>query len=1255
MFKRVLVLLSIVLGFNSKAQCPLVYDYLGTPTTNPIFISCTGNAYALNFQSNSNWGAYTINWGDLTANNVGASYTANSIITHTYSQTTNTFQITLTIPSQNCTLTGLVVMEKPVNASIQIPTLGITQACAPKTLTFSNSSTDVSATTSFTWNFGDGTSPVVLTSTNAGQNITHPYNKGTVNCQTQVTLQAKNYCSFNNPTIANFNPIQIYDTDTAKITADRSLRCWPDNLFSFTNTSQRNCLAQGNTFQRQEYWNLGDYWGLGHDSIINWRPWPPAAPVAVAFPSLGIFNVLLKDSNLCGVSTRSMSVLIVNPPTASLAVPVGNLCQNSALTFTNASPAGYSYRWNISSSATYSNLGSGNKTFTFSTPGTYTVNLVALVNGGGAPCTDTSKAVINILASPIASFSLSPNASCNTATNVSFTDFSTGGNAWNWNFANGNTSTLQVPPNQNYTVTGLHTITLIVTASTGCAKSQTQTLLVRQSPLISFNQFTTCVGASVTFTNNSAPSGTDAINSYTWDYGDASPVFIGTNTPVHSYTAANTYSINLKASTAFCIDSLKLPVLVNLVPSASFVTSSSVGCQPLTINFTNQSSNATNYLWSFNTSPPGSSTSTNAIFTFSNTSQVVQSFTAQLNASTGAGCSNTFTRLISVQPKPVSNFTVNTNSGCSPYVTTFSNASVGASNNQWQFGDGNSSTNANPFHTYTNTTLFTQTVSAKLVVTNSFGCKDSSNLVLTVYPEALPNFSMVPQSGCSPLVVNFPSIPGVSTYTWNHGDASPIFTTTSSHSYTYINSGTSDLTLTVTLNALTTNGCSGTDTKTVAIFANPKADFVYTPTAACTPMIVNFTNTSINGVSNKWVFSNSETQTTINSITGFTNSIGGDEVSHTAKLVVISSKGCSDSIVKSLIVYQQPKAAFMPDTPACAPKLVSFSNTSKGGSTYKWNFGQGSTSNASNATNFYSASDGFTKTYSVSLLCISSNNCKDSVIVPIKINAKPVFNIVASPDSGCSPLRVVFPKQTDVVTYQWKFDNIAFGNAGGISNTFENKTTVPKVFNIELIGADINQCKDTAYKTIKVFPKPEAKYSVNPSTVYLPNQSTQFTNLSTSAASYTWSFGDGGSSKEYSPIHNYKTEGEFQTQLIITSNRGCKDTFALPEKIIALNETTITVPNAFTPSSAGSKGGYFDPLDKSNDVFYPNIKGASKYTFSVYSRWGELLFETRDANEGWDGYYKGKLCTQDVYIWKINAVFNDGKVFNKTGDLLLLR
>ena len=164
-----------------------------------------------------------------------------------------------------------------------------------------------------------------------------------------------------------------------------------------------------------------------------------------------------------------------------------------------------------------------------------------------------------------------------------------------------------------------------------------------------------------------------------------------------------------------------------------------------------------------------------------------------------------------------------------------------------------------------------------------------------------------------------------------------------------------------------------------------------------------------------------------------------------------------------------------------------------------------------------------------------------------------------------------------------------------------------------------------------MYPVPVANYSVSPLTVYIPNQSAQFTNLSTSAASYTYSFGDGSKSNDINPTHTYAGAGEYTTSLIVTSNKGCRDTFKLPEVILALNETTVIVPNAFT--SAAPKGGLLRSKDLSNDVFYPNIKAPKIFAQHIH-RWGELMFETANPEEGWDGY-KGVRCTQDVYMEKL--------------------
>ncbi len=1235
-----------------KSQCPRIYDYLGALTYSPQFINCNGNAYTVGFQSDVSFGSYTVSWGDGSPNHVAPLYIAGTVINHTYSAATNSYILTFT--TGTCVLTGTVVNEQASLASIIVPSGVGSTLCAPKTLTFSNATTFTSTSTTYTWYFGDGSPPEVHTYTNSGQNVTHQYQKGTVNCVTQVTLMAQNYCNFT-PSSNSFGPLQIYDLDDAGVTADRVIRCWPDNQFTFTNSTNRNCLPQGNTSQRYELWNFGNYWGKGTDSIRGWNPWPPATPNTISFPAIGQYSVMLLDSNMCGVDAAVINVNIVNAPVAALQVPTVNICQNSPATFTNSSSSGYQYRWNFGAGGGFSTFNGATRTFTYNTPGTYTVELVALIPGAGGACSDTARGIIQVLPSPSPAFSLSPSSGCGSLT-ANFTDLSTGASAWNWNFGNGSGSTLQVPPAQQYTLPSTYVATLTVTSAGGCIRSSTASLIVRNVPVPSFVQANACVGSPLNFSNTTIAGSPDPVTAYSWSL-DQGTVSSSIN-PVHTYSLAGTYTIHLKASTAFCQDSTSQQVNIFVKPTASFAITPTVGCPPFTANFSNLSQNATTFFWRFTAAPTTTAATTGASFTYTNAGQSQLTHTVKLLAISPAGCSDSASRTVLVYAKPVADYTTNVITACSPMSTTFSNTSTGASTYSWSFGDGNTATQQNATHIYTNTTLFTQTLTATLLVTNSSGCTDTTSRLITVYPEALSAFSMVPSAGCSPLLVNFPSVPGVATYTWDHGDGSPTFTTLTQHNYNFVNNGLTDKTFTISLNATTSNGCFGSSTGTLMVYHNPVADFDLSPTAGCSPLSVNFSNTSSGSVTSaEWKFGNGLIASGNSSSSTFSNSTGGADRNYTTRLIVSTTQGCRDSAEKNVLVYAQPMALFSPDTPACSPKLITFKNRSLGAVNFRWFFGDGTSSAADSVKHLYVNNTGVPQVYQTKLIATSINLCRDSVSIPVRIYPKPEYIIEASPVRGCSPLTVFFPAIGGVAEYEWKYDNnISFGSSGNITNTFENRTAGTRVFTVQLIARNIHSCADTSLAEILVYPIPAARFSARPLSVFIPDEAVEFTNESSTLASdFKWDFGDGESSEQKNPSHRYTTPGEYEVTLIATSVHGCRDTFALAENVIALEETTIQIPNAFTPNPAGSPGTFFDPYDTSNDIFHPNVRGTERYTFSIYSRWGELLFETRNPAEGWDGYYKGKLCTPDVYIWKVNATFIDGKTYNKTGDVTLLR
>jgi len=1257
MFKRLFFLVLITFSFVSsgKAQCPLVYNYLGNLSSNPYWLSCSGSTlYTLNFQSNTSWGAHTIIWGDGNPNQVGGSYIANTIISHTYtSAVPDTFVVTLLVPSLGCTLTGVVVMEKPVNAVILIPPGGTTQACAPAVLQFSNSSTDNSETTHYQWNYGDGTPLANFSYTNAGTIVTHTFAPGSVNCATSVTLKAWNYCSMGVTNTAVYNPIQIYTKDNATILPNKFISCWPDNIFTFSNTTVGNCVAQGNTFQRQEYWNLGNYWAMPGDSIRNWSPWPPITSFSVAYPAPGTYSIMLRDSNLCGVDTAILSVIILNAPVAGVIAPPAPLCQNTSITFTNSSGPGYSYMWDFGVGAGFANLGPGNKTFTYTNPGTYTVQVAAFIAGGGASCTNTANVVINILPGPTVNFTNSPSFGCTNLTNVSFTETSVGGVAWNWDFGNGNISNLQVPPNQNYIGVGSYVITLSVTAPNTCVNTKTAAIIVHPNPVANFSPTNACESSVTNFTNTSTVTGTNAITSFTWDFGDATPL-VFTQNPSHTYTLPATYSVQLTVSTAFCSGAVTKTVLVNPKPLVSYVMSSTVGCTPFNVTFSNTTTGATSYLWDFGTVPTSTSILQNPAFTFTNGTQSAIFYTVSLYAVSLAGCTDSSKRVLSVLPAPANSFTTNLTSGCSPININFTNTTIGATTYSWNFGDGNSDIGTNPSHTYTNTNLVSQSNTVTLVATNSLGCSSTSSQVITVFPQPVFSITMVPPNGCAPLSVNFPAIAGLTTYTWNFGDGSPV-STSSNPTHVFTNTTVINIVYTTTLIGANAFGCVDTAYASPEVFPSPIAIFSVSPASGCSPLAVTFTNSSFGNDTDLWNFDNGQTSVINSPAITFSTSPGSSAVSYSVKLLVGNFSNCFDSVVHVVNLFANPKAEFALDTPACAPKIITFTNTSLGATSYSWNFGNGAQSTATNPTQTYTNGGATNQNYSVSLIAVNSDNCRDTLIVPFVLHPQAIFNMVASPDSGCSPLKVFFPVINGVQQYQWTFGDGGFGSFGNINHSFLNQGTTTKSFTVQLIAKDENGCADTSQKTFKVFPVPVAMFIADPLTVFIPNQAVSFSNQSTGGSTFAWTFGDGGTSGQDSPLYTYTIPGEYQVTLITISDKGCRDTFALADKIIALDQNNVQVPNAFTPNTNASPGSVFDPKDKSNDIFHANMKGVDKFTLSIYSRWGELMFETKNPAEGWDGYYKGKVCAQDIYVWKIDATFTDGNKFNKVGDVLLIR
>jgi gliding motility-associated-like protein len=280
---------------------------------------------------------------------------------------------------------------------------------------------------------------------------------------------------------------------------------------------------------------------------------------------------------------------------------------------------------------------------------------------------------------------------------------------------------------------------------------------------------------------------------------------------------------------------------------------------------------------------------------------------------------------------------------------------------------------------------------------------------------------------------------------------------------------------------------------------------------------------------------------------------------------------------------------------------------------------------------------------------VGNNLCNDTATQQVRINPPlPIADFEALGE-GCMPLRVNFTNtSTYGVSYLWNFGD------GTVSNQ-ENPTHVyyqPGTYNVALTVTGPGGDTDVEIKTgvAIVHPRAEAFFTVNPPVIAVPDQ-VYFLNLSTNATIYAWDFGDGTTSTDFSPYHFYETLGWHPVTLIANNEFNCPDSFRVEQAVLGNVDSQIAFPNAFTPTANGPSGGYWTVNEMfNNDIFFPIYKGVDEFEMQIFNRWGELLFETKDVRQGWDGYYRGQICQQDVYVWRVKVTFLDGGELSDMAD-----
>jgi PKD repeat protein len=353
----------------------------------------------------------------------------------------------------------------------------------------------------------------------------------------------------------------------------------------------------------------------------------------------------------------------------------------------------------------------------------------------------------------------------------------------------------------------------------------------------------------------------------------------------------------------------------------------------------------------------------------------------------------------------------------------------------------------------------------------------------------------------------------------------------------------------------------------------------------------------------------------------------------------------SDSTEVDILVKPTPLAGFTTE-PVCLGEKVQFSDTTHANGSlalfYQWEFGDAGRADTSilrNPEYLYSVPGAYT----ASLVVENQFSCADTATSEVMVNGLPQAGYANS--LSCAGQQTFFfdasqPYMAPLIAWGWRVkDSLGMiGSMQGATPTYIFDSTGR--YTVRLMVSDTNGCADTLEQQVTVKTSPVSAFTYTENVENVQGQ-IQFTNGSLGAEQYYWDFGNGTTSYAESPLITYADDGTYQVMLVAVSAEGCHDTTQL---IYDMMFKGLYVPNAFAPGGTIQATRYWKPVGVN----------LATYRADVYNSYGMLLWSSSKLDEqgqpaeSWDGTFNEKPCQQDVYVWKITAIFRDGSIWYNT-------
>lgn len=870
------------------------------------------------------------------------------------------------------------------------------------------------------------------------------------------------------------------------------------------------------------------------------------------------------------------------------------------------------------------------------TLGTHT--LTYTITGGPNGCQKSDTRVITVNPLPEAAFSL-PDIAC-IEEGVQLENQSSGAVDFTWDFGDGGTSQDE-NPSHAFSSTGNFTVFLTAANEHGCDHTIFRALDIAAPPQAQFSPDIEqgCGGLEVNLANESF--GLDTY--FYWDFGNGmsstmpEPDFA---VPYQAGMNDTTYIVTLTAQNLCGTDTFRDTLLVKAFPVVEFGFTVSTGCAPLTLAFANISTGSPDsYFWDFGNGHT-SIDSLPAPQIFEGDTTVVD-YTITLIAANDCGA-DTLSRVLTVEPAFVTAF-FNTSStlGCAPFTVDFANFSTTGTNVSWDFGDGNIVSVENPSHTFQSPGVYEVTLYAANTC-----AEDEASIEIEVLASPEVSFEYSPNL-CTGQEIQFTNTStGLAGSFWIFGPGDSSTLTNPVHQFE------APGTYTVTLTGISpATACSASSSHTIEILEAPSAVFEPINAVGCTPLTVSFSNLSAGGDYFQWDFGDGNTSVQADPAHTFIQ-----PGNYSVSLTVSNPAGCrADTVVSGIFAYPVPAADFdIQKEQACGlPVNVVFQNLSEGAEGFNWDLGLPAGSSLADPAQVYTEPG----EYDVLLVVSNQYGCADTARQSMILYDSPISDFALDSARGCQPVTVSFANYSRGNRFFWDFGD-------GYTSTERQPIHMysePGLYAVTLTVAYDDLCYDSLTLTgaVEVLKMPNAGFEwVEEQFNGATTGTIEFINTSEQADLYKWDFGDGTYSDEEHPVHRYYENGAWQVLLTALTHEGCRDdtlVVVLPQLIKGLH-----VPNAFAPEQGSDDAR----------VFLPKGIGLKEYQVQIFSAYGELLWQStllRNGSpaEGWDGVHNGSTLPQDVYVWKIKAVFEDESEwrgtpnhkqrFEKMGSVTLIR